>query len=394
MRYKLLLAALLLVFSSNLAAHTRSEAWSEWQLNGNHSSAEITLSGQDLTRFISDKKNSSEQELAVKIARHFSVRDRNKNCSLASAQPLLAATGYKKFLVNYRCEEQPYAVRISLMLGTVPGHVHVVRYGEDLAFEQVLTTKATDIIFEQSARQPDLLPLFYSGFIHILNGADHLAFLLGLLLITASLRQRIWVISGFTLGHSLSLALAAGGWVQTIDARVEATIGFTVLLTGAVYLARLAKQPWQLTLATIASLAAASLLAILLAPTGTEALLLFAALALVGAGFLGLDSSYKEYENTVSLVLLASVFGLIHGFGFAGFLSLSGISGQALIAPVLSFNLGVEAGQLSLLAGALIITALARKLFTATWRESGATLVATLLVVIGSFWLFSRSLLL
>ncbi|MEM7276876.1 MAG: HupE/UreJ family protein [Pseudomonadota bacterium] len=391
MTNKLLTLSLLLLFSGALQAHTRSEAWSEWQVDGNHARVEITLSSQDLTRFTTSETSMPSHELSVSIAQQFSVRDQDASCTLVEAQPLPAAEGYQKFLAGYQCLERPHAVRIDLMLGKVPGHVHVVRYGPGLQFEQVLTTKATEIIFDQGAKPVAALPLFYTGFIHILYGADHLAFLLGLLLITASMRQRIWVISGFTLGHSLSLALAAGGWIQTIDARVEATIGFTVLLTGAVYLARLGAQHRQLALAVIASLAVASFTAIAFAANGVGSLLLFFGLALVTAGFLGLDKTANDNENTLSLVLLASVFGLFHGFGFAGFLSLSGISGAALIVPVLSFNLGVEAGQLCLLGIALIVVALAQKQLARTWRQASATIFALFLVAIGSFWLFSRA---
>ncbi len=391
MTNKLLIFSLLLLSCSALQAHTRSEAWSEWQIDGNRANAEITLSSQDLTRFTENPSSQPEHELSVRIVRQFAVSDKNGSCTLVDAQPLPAAEGYQKFLASYQCIEQPYAVRINLMLGKVPGHVHVIRYGPNFQYEQILTTRATEIVFDQGAKPIAALALFYSGFIHILNGADHLAFLLGLLLITASLRQRIWVISGFTLGHSLSLALAAGGWIQTIDARVEATIGFTVLLTGAVYLARLGAQHRQFALAVIASLAVASFTVIGFTANGVDSLLLFLGLALVTAGFFGLDKSIKDNENTVSLVLLASVFGLFHGFGFAGFLSLSGMSGAALIVPVLSFNLGVEAGQLCLLGIALVVVALAQKRLASRWREASATIFALFLVAIGSYWLFTRA---
>jgi hypothetical protein len=71
------------------------------------------------------------------------------------------------------------------------------------------------------------------GFIHILEGLDHVAFLLCLLLAAPGLSQRLWMVTGFTLGHSITLSLSALGMLRVHGAGVEALIGFTVALLAA-----------------------------------------------------------------------------------------------------------------------------------------------------------------
>src|SRR6185369_5093411 len=68
------------------------------------------------------------------------------------------------------------------------------------------------------------------GIEHIAGGADHIAFIIGLLLCCATFRVAALALTGFTLGHSLTLALAATGLVQPQVQAIEAMIGFTIVL--------------------------------------------------------------------------------------------------------------------------------------------------------------------
>src|SRR6185295_11970021 len=70
------------------------------------------------------------------------------------------------------------------------------------------------------------------GIEHIAGGADHIAFIIGLLLCCASFRIAALALTGFTLGHSLTLGLAATGLVQPQVQAIEALIGFTIVLIG------------------------------------------------------------------------------------------------------------------------------------------------------------------
>lgn len=133
---------------------------------------------------------------------------------------------------------------------------------------------------------------FRLGLDHLLEGWDHLAFVTALFLGAAGLRALIGLVTAFTLAHSLTLALAATGWIQL--ARHQPLIEAIVALSIA-----------------------------------------FVALSLVFEP----DAARSRWPE-------ASGFGLIHGLGFAGFLGQSLVLEEARTKALLGFNLGVEAGQL------------------------------------------------
>jgi hydrogenase/urease accessory protein HupE len=130
------------------------------------------------------------------------------------------------------------------------------------------------------------------GVEHILTGIDHLLFVIGLLFLVGLRRQLVLTISAFTLAHSLTLALSALGWLTLRPPPVEATIALSILLVAG------------------------------------EAL---------------------RTGNTLSRrwpALVAFLFGLMHGLGFAGALAQIGLPQQHLLVALLAFNVGVEFGQL------------------------------------------------
>lgn len=145
------------------------------------------------------------------------------------------------------------------------------------------------------------------GVEHILGGIDHLLFVIGLLFLVGFQRQLVWTISAFTLAHSLTLASSALGWLTLRSPPVEATIALSILLVAA------------------------------------EAL---------------------HQRQTLSRrwpALVAFGFGLVHGLGFAGALADIGLPEQHLLMALLTFNLGVEAGQLLTVAVAWVLWRLLAK---------------------------------
>jgi len=133
------------------------------------------------------------------------------------------------------------------------------------------------------------------GVEHILLGFDHLLFVFGLLLLVDSTATLVKTVTAFTVAHSVSLALAILGFVHVPPAPVEALIAASIVLLAA-ELARPAGQPVHLTRR---------------APW-----------------------------------VVAFVFGLLHGLGFAGALNDIGVPANHIALALLSFNLGVEIGQL------------------------------------------------
>lgn len=177
------------------------------------------------------------------------------------------------------------------------------------------------------------------GIEHILGGLDHLAFVLGLLLVvgTRHLRRLLATITAFTLAHSITLALAVTGTLTLAAAPVEATIAASVVLV-----AREATHDW---------------------PTLT-----------------------RRAPWAVALG-----FGLIHGLGFAGALASWGLPEGWVGRSLLWFNVGVELGQLwVILALVLGVRVLGRWL--GDRLEQLRPLVAYATGGLGAWWLVERTL--
>lgn len=175
---------------------------------------------------------------------------------------------------------------------------------------------------------------FIEGVEHITVGWDHLVFLLALVIACPALSRVVRVVTGFTAGHSVSLAAATLGWVSAPPELVEPAIAASIL-----------------------------------------------ALAILNLG---------GWARATESLGVAFGFGLVHGLGFAGFLAGLGVGGSSAPAlPLLAFNLGVEAGQLALLTLALPVLA-----WLARTRWVGPRLVpvgSLAIAMLSGFWLWERT---
>ena len=215
--------------------------------------------------------------------------------------------------------------------------------------EAVLTLRNGDMPVSGFATA---LQFFPSGIHHILTGYDHLAFLLALLLpisiavrpnpngaalgsTQSTQRSNIWrlvrTVTGFTIGHSLTLLLANLGYFSAPSSIVEPLIAVTIIATAVL---NLYPQRWLRT-----------------------------------------DT-------------LALIFGLIHGLGFSGVMAQAGISGNLLLWGLAGFNLGVEAGQLLVVSSWCVLQWFA-------FRKAASHAVVLrygswLLIALGLMWLIQR----
>lgn len=182
------------------------------------------------------------------------------------------------------------------------------------------------------------------GVEHIIFGPDHLAFVLALTLLVRTWRRIAFVVTGFTLGHSITLSGAAMGLLpEPSSAPVEAVIALSIT-----YLAV------ELTRSEEAQAAFAQRLG----------------------------------------VAVAAGFGLIHGFGFAGALADIGLPEQNAFSALLAFNLGVELGQIAFVAVLLIVANLIRKARGSkeAFPRPVRFACAYWLGAVSFFWLIQRSI--
>lgn len=179
--------------------------------------------------------------------------------------------------------------------------------------------------------EPALPELVGIGAVHIFFGLDHLAFLLGLLLVPVTRRGLLFTLTAFTIGHSLSLLLSSLGVVTLGPRLVEPAIALSV-------------------------------------------------------AWIGLENVFRK--RFTLRFLLALPFGLLHGLGFAS--GLRELTQGAVVAPVIAFNVGVELGQMASLAlfAALLWMADASSAF----RLHGRRALSVFLAIVGLGWAVARTI--
>ena len=172
-----------------------------------------------------------------------------------------------------------------------------------------------------------------SGIHHILIGPDHILFLVALLLLGGSLKRLAIIVTSFTIGHSVTLSLAALGMVMIPAAIVEPLIALSIVFVAADNLLRAEGRDLR-------------------------------------AG-------------------IAFVFGLVHGFGFAYVLREFGLPDAALVWSLFSFNLGVEIGQLAIVVVVAGLLHLLRRHSEKAARQV-ATIGSLAVMAAGVYWFVDR----
>jgi hydrogenase/urease accessory protein HupE len=205
--------------------------------------------------------------------------------------------------MRYRCAGPPWTVRVRVPLleKLSHGHRHIARITMgNVTREEILYSGHEEMALEGAGgsvnREPPpagFVSFLRMGIEHILTGYDHLVFLFGLLLVGGRTRSLIGVVTAFTLAHSITLALAALQIWSPPSRVVEEGIALSIVYVGLENLfVKNAEGRWRITLP----------------------------------------------------------FGLIHGFGFASALREVAVARTQIPIALVSFNLGVEIGQLLVMA--------------------------------------------
>lgn len=196
------------------------------------------------------------------------------------------------------------------------------------AFSYILNASEAQFSLDEAGKPP-VLGYFMVGVDHLLGGLDHVLFVIGLVLLLPNLFRVVTVATMFTLAHSLTLGLSVLDIVQAPSAPVEAGIALSVL-----YLALEVTRSKPLT-----------------------------------------GSIARRRPE-----LIACGFGLLHGFGFAGALSETGMPEGQIAPALLLFNVGVEAGQIVVVA-IIGLSLLAVGACGARWRTSYEHVLASGLTI-------------
>lgn len=317
-------------------------------------------------------------------------------CELSDSNILQVASGFVRVEVSFDCGDAvPDMLEFLAMFEATPAHVHYaklhrdgIQLGESLFTNATTTWEFADI---GSGGNYSFAAFLTIGIEHIAGGIDHIAFLMGLLLIAGSVSRSIVAVTGFTLGHSISLAAAVLGYVHADSQLVEAFIGFTVALVAVEYFLLQRKDVSRFAALSLGVAWLTGFAAIAFGYLSARAGYAYFGFGIFAACYLLAASTSATKNSTRStwlLFLATCCFGLVHGFGFAGFLMETGLLGASLFMPLLGFNLGVEIGQLIIVAIALAAGALLRNRLPAALPQ----VVAAGLCGIGVFWFVSRTL--
>ena len=376
--------------------HTRSQSHSVWEINGADVDLVMTIPAIEAARVGAGPRQPSDDEVkGYLIPRVYPVAA-NSRCALVPPVETLAATpGFRKFDFTFKCRSvNDLKIHSGAFFDLVSSHTNFAQIQNAATgefTEQLISNEHQDVEVTGGAggrlKSARFLEFIRMGMMHIFTGVDHMSFLLGLVLISRRLRDLVFVVTGFTIGHSLTLALAVTGVLRPHAEYIDALVALTIALIGA---ENIVVQTGRSKLVGIAAAGCLVLMAVLqLFGFGVLPSLLLLGAGLFTANYLMISGNLRDAGRLRMLITL--VFGLIHGFGFAADLLELRLPPERLAELLVGFNLGVEIGQLTLVLSATLLVVAMRKLNLSLPRPIVVDVASAGLVGLGMFWFVSRS---
>jgi hydrogenase/urease accessory protein HupE len=322
-------------------AHQTSVSFSELNVKGDTVEGTLRFALADLRAIAQiDPQHPEAQQLAPLLLEGFVLKASGTPCALspgATAAP--DGEDGVSLTARWRCPKpiEQLSVRVGFLDSLPLGHAHLsrVQFAPDEIAQRVAQVEEPSFDVQRSHPVGSGFWRFLKlGVEHIFTGYDHIAFLIGLLLLGGSLKRLIGIVTAFTVAHSITLALAALYIVSPSPRVIEPLIAASILFVGL-------EDLWAL-------------------------------------------RKHHESEALRHRWMITFAFGLVHGFGFASVLRELELPRAVLATGLFSFNLGVEVGQVCIV---LIALPLIRRL-PKQFAPGAALCVAAL----GAFWLIQRLL--
>jgi hydrogenase/urease accessory protein HupE len=346
-------AMALMAWTTPAGAHEVGLSRGTYAIEGDHLRAELVLSRREVASLVPDLDADKDGQLidaeivAARPVVQRAIVDRIRvasgeaTCPGVLEEASLAEQDGILLRAMYTCPGPITHARLDFaVLGDLaPGHRHIARATGGVQVEETVISRAQrtfDIDAVPAGFQPrpvkrDRLSLLGLGVEHILTGYDHLVFLLGLVLVGGRWRSLLWVVTAFTVAHSITLGLAALGVWAPRPAIIEPAIALSIAYVGVEnFFVKNAEKRWRITFP----------------------------------------------------------FGLVHGFGFAGALREVALPKADVPAALFLFNAGVEIGQLAVLA--LVLPALVLLRRWSWFDKHGVRVVSGAIVIAGLVWFVAR----
>ncbi|MDL1872152.1 HupE/UreJ family protein [Deltaproteobacteria bacterium PRO3] len=248
-----------------------------------------------------------------------------------------AAVEAAVLVLSYDCPapRAPLQVHYDLFYGDL-GHRHLMKakLGDKL-FSYTFAPGHSDFSFSEESLGQSILAFLKLGLEHILIGYDHILFVLALIFGARRFKDLLWLITSFTLAHSITLALATLEVITLPPSVVEPIIAASIVF-----------------------------------------------LAL-------LDLFAKGPRTPRAMIVLTFAFGLIHGLGFSYILQEADLRAGNLAVPLIFFNLGVELGQVLIVALVYPLTLGLSRLLKGSYLYLKAVFLA-LIAAVGLYWMVER----
>jgi hypothetical protein len=343
-----LTAALLLAAPRSTSGHPLSVSYSRFDLAADAVTATVRLPlddvdlllqlDQDLAGGVSaDEIRAAREAIAAYVLPRvaLSAGGRPLTLSVSAVGAWLDGKGFSHLEVGLRGEAPPSGpidIRVTVLTDLYSEHRNLA--------EAVTGSHRRQFVFQHgnrwrvegagSARWTTVREFTRLGLEHIFTGYDHVLFLVGLLIVSRGLRTLVAIVTSFTAAHSITLALATLRVVEPVGWAVEAAIALSIAYVGLENLvATEVRHRWLITFA----------------------------------------------------------FGLVHGLGFAGVLREMDLERRGLAASLIGFNLGVEVGQVAIVA---LLWPLLRLLHRTPHRDRVVRLASAVIVACGVFWFVER----
>ena len=355
---------LLVLMVAPVSAHQSSFSYATLKITGDGKGAdyEIRLSTKDLFEALAleDDRDATDAEIVGGKERligyvfdRIELRGTGEGCDVAATDVRVVREGerFAQVMGQLRCQGPVRAIELqyALFFDLDPRHEGLLTIDGELV--QFSSPDRTSFRYEpEHAAGTSVLGFFRSGVNHVVFGLDHILFLLSLLLVVGlrqdggvlrartamqSLKRTAAIVSAFTVGHSLTLIVAALGWVELPSRFVESMIAASIVYVAIENLVN-PDPPWRV---------------------------------LIGFGF-----------------------GLMHGMGFAAMLRPL-LPPEDTVLPLLVFNLGVEVGQMAIVCLALpVLYIVIHRLGPARYRDRVLPVSCVALSLMGLLWLAERAL--
>jgi len=334
-------------------AHTVGISRGDYRLSGTNVETTLVFARPELAGAVPDLDTNhdgllSPSEVRSGLAmlerifvRGLEIRRMSEPCAGSLGNAELTEEEGLSIVANYTCPNSAGNLAFGLKFLSVMSHGHrhlanvtsgdsntrVVAYAGNSEFQWNIPAErgARDFWINMAG------PLFLLGIRHILTGYDHLIFLLGLILIGGRVRSILLVITAFTVAHSITLGMAAMQILTPSTRLVEPAIALSIAYIGV--------ENWVV-------------------------------------------------QNPSRRWMITFPFGLIHGFGFAGALQQISLPHAQIPLALVSFNFGVEAGQLAVLA--VILPAVLWMRRREWFANAGVKLISSGIAMAGLCWFFLR----